>query len=113
MKCVSEYRRCCWSVNCVADLRLVPLHMLAYWVVATLEKSSCWLLDLIDRLSPAINMAGAQGAAHSFSRTAMHVVIPARERQGFEARARESRALRSSRSVRMTWTMNTRGPSWR
>jgi hypothetical protein len=87
--------------------------MLAYWVVATLEKSSCWLLDLIDRLSPAINMAGAQGAAHSFSRTAMHVVIPARERQGFEARARESRALRSSRSVRMTWTMNTRGPSWR
>lgn len=87
--------------------------MLAYCGVATLEESNRWPLELIDRLGPANDRAGAQGAAGSFSRTATHVVTPARERQGFEARARESRALRSSRSVRMTWTINTRCPSWR
>lgn len=38
---------------------------------------------------------------------------PDRRRQGLEGRARASRDLRSKRSVRMTWTMNTRCLSWR
>jgi protein phosphatase len=50
---VAEYRRYCWPVHSVNDLRLAPFHVLAYEGAATLEKSHRWHLDLIDRLCAA------------------------------------------------------------
>lgn len=50
---VAEYRRYCWPVNSVADLRLAPFHVLAYEGAATLEQGHRWHLDLIDRLCAA------------------------------------------------------------
>lgn len=50
---VAEYRRYCWPVNSVADLRLAPFHVLAYEGAATLERGHRWHLDLIDRLCAA------------------------------------------------------------
>lgn len=50
---VAEYRRYCWPVHSVDDLRLAPFHVLAYEGAATLEKSHRWHLDLIDRLCAA------------------------------------------------------------
>lgn len=50
---VAEYRRYCWPVNSVNDLRLAPFHVLAYEGAATLEQGHRWHLDLIDRLCAA------------------------------------------------------------
>jgi protein phosphatase len=50
---VAEYRRYCWPVNSVDDLRLAPFHVLAYEGAATLEQGHRWHLDLIDRLCAA------------------------------------------------------------
>jgi protein phosphatase len=50
---VAEYRRYCWPVNSIADLRLAPFHVLAYEGAATLEQGHRWHLDLIDRLCAA------------------------------------------------------------
>lgn len=50
---VAEYRRYCWRVHGVDDLRLAPFHVLAYEGTATLERSHSWHLDLIDRLCAA------------------------------------------------------------
>jgi protein phosphatase len=50
---VAEYRRYCWPVNSVDDLRLAPFHVLAHEGAATLEKNHRWHLDLIDRLCAA------------------------------------------------------------
>lgn len=47
---VDEYRRYCWPVKGVDDLRLAPFHVLAYEGAATLQNSHRWHLDLIDRL---------------------------------------------------------------
>lgn len=50
---VAEYRRYCWPVNGVDDLRLAPFHVLAYEGAATLQNGHRWHLDLIDRLCSA------------------------------------------------------------
>jgi protein phosphatase len=50
---VAEYRRYCWPVHGVDDLRLAPFHVLAHEGAATLERSHRWHLDLIDRLCAA------------------------------------------------------------
>lgn len=50
---VAEYRRYCWPVNGVDDLRLAPFHVLAHEGAATLQNGHRWHLDLIDRLCAA------------------------------------------------------------
>ena len=50
---VAEYRRYCWPVHGVDDLRLAPFHVLAHEGAATLQNSHRWHLDLIDRLCAA------------------------------------------------------------
>jgi protein phosphatase len=50
---VDEYRRYCWPVNGVGDLRLAPFHVLAHEGAATLQNSHKWHLDLVDRLCAA------------------------------------------------------------
>jgi protein phosphatase len=50
---VDEYRRYCWPVRGVDDLRLAPFHVLAHEGAATLENSHRWHLDLLDRLCAA------------------------------------------------------------
>ena len=50
---VAEYRRYCWPVNGVDDLRLAPFHVLAYEGAATLQNGHRWHLHLIDRLCAA------------------------------------------------------------
>ena len=50
---VAEYRRYCWPVHGVDDLRLAPFHVLAHEGAATLQNNHRWHLDLIDRLCAA------------------------------------------------------------
>ncbi|MGE4073251.1 MAG: hypothetical protein AB7E72_18940 [Lysobacterales bacterium] len=50
---VAEYRRYCWPVQSVDDLRLAPFHVLAYEGAASLQNGHRWHLDLIDRLCDA------------------------------------------------------------
>lgn len=50
---IAEYRRYCWPVNGVDDLRLAPFHVLAFEGAATLQNGHRWHLDLIDRLCAA------------------------------------------------------------
>lgn len=50
---VAEYRRYCWPVNGVDDLRLAPFHVLAHEGAATLQNGHGWHLGLIDRLCAA------------------------------------------------------------
>ena len=50
---VAEYRRYCWPVHGVDDLRLAPFHVLAYEGAASLQNDHRWHLDLIDRLCTA------------------------------------------------------------
>ena len=50
---VAEYRRYCWPVSGVEDLRLAPFHVLAYEGQASLQNGHRWHLDLIDRLCAA------------------------------------------------------------
>lgn len=50
---IDEYRRYCWPVSSVDDLRLAPFHVLAYEGTATLQNGHRWHLDLIDRLCAA------------------------------------------------------------
>jgi protein phosphatase len=47
---IAEYRRYCWPVNGVDDLRLAPFHVLAFEGAASLQNGHRWHLDLIDRL---------------------------------------------------------------
>jgi protein phosphatase len=50
---VAEYRRYCWPVTGVDDLRLAPFHVLAYEGMATLQNGHRWHLDVLDRLCAA------------------------------------------------------------
>jgi protein phosphatase len=50
---IEEYRRYCWSVGGVEDLRIAPFHVLAYAGVVGLVRDHRWQLDLIDRLCAA------------------------------------------------------------
>lgn len=50
---VAEYRRYCWPVHSVDDLRLAPFHLLAHEGAATLANGHRWHLELIDRLCAA------------------------------------------------------------
>ena len=50
---VAEYRRYCWPVRGVEDLRLAPFHVLAFEGSATLHNDHRWHLALIDRLCAA------------------------------------------------------------
>ncbi|MGD9582266.1 MAG: polynucleotide kinase-phosphatase [Lysobacterales bacterium] len=50
---LATYRRYCWPVHDLSDLRLAPFHVLAHEGAATLHNSHRWHLDLIDRLCAA------------------------------------------------------------
>lgn len=44
------YRRYCWEVNSLADLRLAPFHLLATEGVAHTDKSHRWHMEMLSRL---------------------------------------------------------------
>ncbi|MBD8524274.1 polynucleotide kinase-phosphatase [Pseudomarimonas arenosa] len=47
---VDEYRRYCWPVESVDDLKIAPFHILAHEGAATLGRDHRWHLEHIDRL---------------------------------------------------------------
>jgi polynucleotide kinase-phosphatase len=49
----AAYRRYCWPVRSVADLRLAPFHLLATEGVVHVDKSHAWHLEQLDRLCRA------------------------------------------------------------
>src|SRR3954451_16242808 len=65
----AAYRRFCWPVQSLTDLRLAPFHLLATEGVVHADKNHAWHLEQLDRLCKA----GA-GVLHA---TASLVVEPA------------------------------------
>ncbi len=50
---IAQYRRYCWPVRSVDDLRLAPFHVLAFEGELGLARPHVWHLELIDRLVAA------------------------------------------------------------
>jgi protein phosphatase len=50
---VEAYRRYCWPVDSLADLRLAPFHLLATEGAVHTDKDHCWHMDTLGRLCTA------------------------------------------------------------
>jgi protein phosphatase len=50
---VQAYRRYCWDVSSVADLKLAPFHLLASDGVVHTQKDHLWHMELLSRLAAA------------------------------------------------------------
>ncbi|MBE9034380.1 polynucleotide kinase-phosphatase [aff. Roholtiella sp. LEGE 12411] len=47
---ITAYRRYCWSVNDISDLKLAPFHILATEGAAHIDKDHCWHLEQIAKI---------------------------------------------------------------
>ncbi len=50
---VNSYRRYCWTVNSLSDLKLAPFHVLASEGAVHIDKSHLWHMELAHRLAAA------------------------------------------------------------
>ena len=50
---VAAYRRYCWTVHSLADLKLAPFHLLASEGAAHTDKNHLWHMEMLSRLCAA------------------------------------------------------------
>jgi protein phosphatase len=81
---VDAYRRYCWPVNSLADLKLAPFHLLATEGAVHADKDHVWHMETLARLCEAGNADGTHGRAplQATSYTVVDVTDPASEAVG-------------------------------
>src|SRR5207247_2014352 len=73
---IDAYRRYCWPVASVDDLRLAPFHLLATEGKAHFDRDHLWHLDVLDKLT------AAGGVLQATRRHVLDVTDPASEASG-------------------------------
>jgi protein phosphatase len=65
-KYISAYRRYCWPVESVSDLKLAPFHLLASEAGVHTDCTHSWHLQLIDRIASADDSKVVMRTTHRF-----------------------------------------------
>src|SRR5256885_16575395 len=78
---VASYRRYCWPVNSIQDLRIAPFHLLASEAKVHVDRDHQWHMQTLSRLSEiAANGATIMATRHQI----IDVTDPQSEAQGVQ-----------------------------